>query len=50
LNEASPEIFAAGEVYTVRVGLRDADRSAIVSAMVAITEDGHDVLWRGADA
>lgn len=50
LNETSPAAFAAGEVYAVRVGLCDAGRSAIVSAMVAITQDGHDVLWRGADA
>jgi Xaa-Pro aminopeptidase len=50
LNEASPATFAAGEVYTVRVGLRDGGASALVSAMVAITEDGHEVLWRGAEA
>jgi Xaa-Pro aminopeptidase len=50
LNEASPAACAAGEVYTVRVGLRDVDRSALVSAMVAITEDGHEVLWGGTDA
>jgi Xaa-Pro aminopeptidase len=50
LNEASPAAFAAGEVYTVRAGLRDLDRSAIVSAMVAVTDDGHEVLWHGGDA
>lgn len=50
LSEASAEAFAAGEVYTVRAGLRDDPGPALVSAMVAITENGHDVLWRGADA
>jgi Xaa-Pro aminopeptidase len=50
LNEASPEIFVAGEVYTVRVGLRDGGASALVSAMVAITDNGHEVLWREGDA
>jgi Xaa-Pro aminopeptidase len=47
LSGASPEAFAAGEVYTVRAGLRDDSGSALVSAMVAITEEGHAVLWRG---
>ena len=50
VNEKSPEIFVAGEVYTLRVGLRDGGASALVSAMVAITEQGYDVLWRGADS
>jgi Xaa-Pro aminopeptidase len=50
LNEASDGRFAAGEVYTVRVGLHDGDGAAIVSAMIAITQDGYEVLWRGADA
>jgi hypothetical protein len=50
LSEASAEAFAAGEVYTVRAGLRDDPRPALVSAMVAITENGHKVLWRGDDA
>jgi Xaa-Pro aminopeptidase len=50
LNEASPAVFAAGEVYTLRVGLRDVDRSALVSTMVAVIEDGHEVLWGGTDA
>jgi Xaa-Pro aminopeptidase len=39
----------AGEVYTVRVGLRAEDGAAIVSAMVAVTEKGHEVLWPGDD-
>jgi Xaa-Pro aminopeptidase len=50
LSEASRATFAAGEVYTVRVGLRDVGASALVSAMVTVTHDGHEVLWRGADA
>jgi hypothetical protein len=47
LNEASDECFAAGEVYTVRVGLTERDGSAIVSAMVAIGDGGPNVLWGG---
>jgi Xaa-Pro aminopeptidase len=47
LTEASQETFAAGEVFTVRAGVRDGGASALVSTMVAITEDGHEVLWRG---
>jgi Xaa-Pro aminopeptidase len=50
LSEANAETFAAGEVYTVRAGLRDDPGPALVSAMVAITADGHEVLWRGTDA
>jgi hypothetical protein len=32
---------------TVRVGLTIGGGSAMVSAMVAIADDGHDVLWAG---
>jgi Metallopeptidase family M24 len=49
LNEASRETFAAGEVYTVRAALHHKGGGAIVSMMVLITENGHDVLWRGVD-
>jgi hypothetical protein len=42
--------FAASEVYTVRSGLCVDGGAAIVSAMIAITENGHEVLWRGIDA
>ena len=42
--------LAAGEVYTMRVGLHDAAGAAVVSAMVVITEGGHDLMWPGADA
>ena len=39
--------FEAGEVYSVRAGLTDgADANAIVSAMIAVGDDGNDVLWR----
>ena len=48
VTEASDGCFAAGEVYTVRVP--DSRGAAIVSTMIAITQDGHKVLWRGADA
>jgi hypothetical protein len=34
----------------VRVGLTDSAGSAMVSAMVAITDVGHDVLWAGGDS
>jgi len=47
LNEASTEAFAAGEVYTVRAGLRDGDAWAVVSAMIAMSDSGREVLWRG---
>jgi hypothetical protein len=50
LNAASDGLFTAGEVYTVRVGLRDDNGAAIVSAMIAITQEGSDVLWRGGGA
>jgi len=45
LTEASDGCFAPGETYTLRVGLTDGGGSAMVSAMVAITDGGHDVLW-----
>jgi hypothetical protein len=48
LNAASEAVFAAGEVYTVRVGLREGDGASIVSAMMAITQNGHEVMWPGA--
>ena len=49
-NAHDEDRFAVGEVYTVRVGLRDASGSAIVSAMIAITASGRETLWQGADA
>src|SRR4051812_10331965 len=47
LTDTSDGRFAAGETYTVRAGLTEGRGSAIVSAMVAVTDDGHDVLWAG---
>lgn len=39
--------FHAGEIYSLRVGLTDgSDRHAIVSAMIAVRDDGNEVLWR----
>src|SRR5712671_6240782 len=50
LTETSDGRFATGETYTVRVGLTEGGGSAMVSAMVAVTDDGHDVLWAGGDS
>ncbi len=48
LNAASEGSFAAGEVLSVRVGLRDDNGGAVVSTMVLITDSGHEILWPGA--
>jgi hypothetical protein len=38
--------FETGEVYSVRAGITDCEKNhGIVSAMVAVTDRGHDVLW-----
>ncbi len=50
LNEASTDAFAAGEVHTLRAGLRDGNAWAVVSAMIAITDSGREVLWRECEA
>jgi hypothetical protein len=43
---AVPEVFEAGEVYSLRIGLTDgADQHAIVSAMIAVGEKGNEMLW-----
>jgi hypothetical protein len=46
--DASPSTsFEPGEVYAVRAGLTDgAEAHAIISAMIAVRDDGTDVLWR----
>jgi hypothetical protein len=49
LTQSGDGRFAAGETYTVRVGMTDSGGAAIVSAMVAITDSGPDVLWAGGD-
>ncbi len=48
LTSASWGRFAAGEVFSVRVNLQDDDGGALVSAIFAITESGHEILWPGA--
>jgi hypothetical protein len=47
LTAASWERFAAGEVFSVRVSLQDDEGDAVISAVIAITESGHEVLWPG---
>jgi hypothetical protein len=38
--------FEAGEVYSLKAGITDgADQHAIVSAMIAVRDNGCDVLW-----
>jgi hypothetical protein len=46
--DARPTInFEPDEVYSVRAGLTDgADQHAILSAMIAVRDNGTDVLWR----
>lgn len=48
LTGTSDRSFAPGEVFSIRVGMRDQNEGAIVSAMIAITDSGHEVLWPGA--
>jgi hypothetical protein len=42
--------FEPGGVYSLRVGVCEQADSAIVSAMVAVTEGGSDVLWSSPEA
>jgi Xaa-Pro aminopeptidase len=43
------ETFAAGETYSVKIGASDgAQQHAIVSAMIAVRDGGHDLLWTSA--
>jgi hypothetical protein len=47
LDAAAPTMFEVGEVYSVRVGLTDGNNQhAIVSALIAISDDGTELLWR----
>jgi hypothetical protein len=47
LDAPVPTILESGEVYSVRVGLTDgANQHAIVSAMIALSDEGSKVLWR----
>lgn len=45
LASASGETLQAGDVCALRVGVSDAGHHAIVSAMVAVTASGNEVLW-----
>jgi hypothetical protein len=43
-----PQMLSAGEVYSLKVGLTDgADENAIASAMLAVHDNGNEVLWQG---
>ena len=47
LDAPATESFEPGEVYSVRAGLTDGgDQHAILSAMIAVRDDGAEVLWR----
>ena len=37
--------LAAGAVYSLRVGLRDAQAGAVASAMLQVTDRGSEILW-----
>ena len=45
IAEGSEDVFEAGGVYSLRVGLADERAHAIVSTMVAVNEYGCKVLW-----
>lgn len=47
LDAPPPATFEPGEVYSVRAGLTDgASQHAIISAMIAVRDNGADMLWR----
>ena len=47
LDAPAPTAFEPGEVYSVRAGLTDgAEQHAVISAMIAVRDDGTEVLWR----
>jgi hypothetical protein len=47
LDMAPTANFEPGEVYSVRAGLTDdAEQHAILSAMIAVRDNGAEVLWR----
>jgi hypothetical protein len=51
LDSPLTENFEPGEVYSVRAGLSDgAEQYAILSAMIALRDDGTEVLWRSSIA
>jgi Xaa-Pro aminopeptidase len=45
IADGSEDVFEAGGVYSLRVGLADERAHAIVSAMIAVNEYGCKVLW-----
>jgi Xaa-Pro aminopeptidase len=45
IAETSEDVFEAGGVYSLRVGLADERAHAIVSAMVAVNDYGCGLLW-----
>jgi hypothetical protein len=51
LDEPAMSIFEPGEVYSVRAGLTDGgEQHAILSAIIAVRDNGAEVLWRPAVA
>jgi len=42
------ELLMPDSVYSLRAGILDAGEAAIVSAMIAVTANGADVLWEQA--
>jgi hypothetical protein len=47
LDAPTTETFESGEVYSVRAGLTDgSEQHAIISAMIAVRDDGAEMLWR----
>jgi hypothetical protein len=46
----SEATLQAGNVYSLRVGLTDPDRSAIVSAMILVGREGCEILWSACGA
>lgn len=45
LSANGPATLEPGGVYSLRAGVAGDDGGAIVSAMVLVTDKGHDVLW-----
>jgi Xaa-Pro aminopeptidase len=50
LTAASAEVLAAGDVLSLRAGVSGDAGHAIVSAMVAVTAEGNEVLWSAPDS
>jgi hypothetical protein len=39
------DLLAPGDVLSLRIGVSGGEGAAIVSAMIAITDGGNEVLW-----